>query len=310
MVALLPPSFFSFAYWQEGGVGTSRSEVFRNLGLAAIALGALIVGSIRAWSAHRQARAANEQARIAEQGQFTERFSRAAEQLGNPALPVRLGGIYALWRLAEDSSLRDVISVIDILCAFVRDPPHRPVDRPVPDTDEGGPAAARDKANATNKLRPDVQAILDLLGGRDAPYRARLPDSHHLDLTGADLTIANLERANLRDADLSGANLSGANLSGADLWRADLSDADLAGADLKHANLSGANLLFANLTNADLTMANLMIANLTGANLTRTNLTAARHLKQEQLDRACIGKGGKPPYLLEGLEPPQKECVP
>ncbi len=51
--ALGAPWFFSLAYWQEGGVGTSRSEVVRNLGLAFIALGALIVGSMRAWSAHR-----------------------------------------------------------------------------------------------------------------------------------------------------------------------------------------------------------------------------------------------------------------
>ncbi len=180
---------------------------------------------------------------------FTERFSRAAEQLGNPVLPVRLGGIYALWRLTEDSSLRDVIYVIDILCAFVRDPPHPPVDRPEPDKHEGGPTEAKDEANATNKLRPDVQAILDLIGDWDAPYRARLPDSHHLDLTGANLTRANLGRANLMDADPSGADLTGAYL-------------------------------------------------------------AVNNVTQEQLDSACISKGGKPPTLPEGLMPPQKECVP
>ena len=55
ILAILPPAIFSFAYWQEGGDGTSRSEVFRNLVLALIALGALIIGSIRARSAHRHA---------------------------------------------------------------------------------------------------------------------------------------------------------------------------------------------------------------------------------------------------------------
>ena len=55
---------FTLAYWQEGGEkGTSRSEVLRNFLLAAIALGALIVGSMRARSAHRQAN-------VAEQGNF------------------------------------------------------------------------------------------------------------------------------------------------------------------------------------------------------------------------------------------------
>ncbi len=130
-------SVFSWAYWQEGGSGTSRSEVFRNFGLFFVAVVALGFGIWRAVTgymqaqasqrqaeaANEQAEAANEQARIAQQGQFTERFSRAAEHLGSGQLPLRLGGIYALWRLAQDSPEHDVISVIDILCAFVRDPP-------------------------------------------------------------------------------------------------------------------------------------------------------------------------------------------
>ncbi len=145
-------SVFSWAYWQEGDTSTSRSEVFRNVGLFFVAVVALGFGIWRAWTAHRQAeasqrqaeaaneqaRAANEQARIAQQGQFTERFSRAAEHLGSGQLPVRLGGIYALWRLFKDSPERDVISVIDILCAFVRDPPHEPDHPPERGAGEDG----------------------------------------------------------------------------------------------------------------------------------------------------------------------------
>jgi hypothetical protein len=269
------PPFSSWAYWQEDGDGgTSRSEVARNFLLALIALGALIVGSIRALSAHRQARAANEQARIAEQGQFTERFSRAAEQLGNPALPVRLGGIYALWRLAEDSSVRDLKSVIDILCAFVRDPPHPDPLRETPDPD-GSVADAVVELLAETPPGPDVQAILDLIGARDAPYRARLPGGHRLDLSGANLT-----QAQLRGADLTGANLT----------RADLTNADL--------------------TNADLMRANITRTDLTGANLADANLWVADSLTQDQLDSACISKGGTPPGLPEGLKPPRKVCEP
>ncbi len=139
-------SVFSWAYWQEGDTSTSRSEVFRNVGLFFVAVIALGFGIWRAWTAHRQAeasqrqaeaaiaqaRAANEQARIAEEGQFTERFSRAVEHLGSEQLPVRLGGIYALWRLAKDSPEHDMTSVVDILCAFVRDPPYAPADAPQP----------------------------------------------------------------------------------------------------------------------------------------------------------------------------------
>lgn len=265
MVALLPPAIFSFAYWQEGGDNTSRSEVLRNLGLAAIALGALIVGSIRALSAHRQARAASEQARIAEQGHFTERFSRAAEHLGDPALPVRLGGIYALWRLAQDSPKRDLTSVIDILCAFVRDPPHK----------------LAEPTNAVKRVHSDVQAVLDLLGDEPVPYRQDLPADYWLDLTdanlsGYDLRDANFSKTDFRDADLSDAQLAGTNLTDASLKLANLKGAQLSGATITRANLTDATLTNADLMDADLTDARLTDADLTGARLRGANLRGAR----------------------------------
>ena len=54
----------------------------------------------------------------------------------------------------------------------------------------------------------------------------------------------------------------------------------------------------------NLRSADLSGADLRGANLTGTNVT------QEQLDSACISKGGNPPALPKGLKPPQKECGP
>ncbi|MCH8113319.1 MAG: pentapeptide repeat-containing protein [Proteobacteria bacterium] len=301
--ALTAPPIFSFVYWQEGDDSTSRSEVFRNLGLAGIAFGALIVGSIRALSAHRQARAASEQARIAEQGQFTERFSRAAEQLGSPALPVRLGGIYALWRLAEDSSLRDLISVIDILCAFVRHPPHEPAE-PKDKADK------EDDADTVKYIRPDVQTVLHLIGGTDSNYRQRLPDDYHLDLTYADLDFAKL-----RGADLSGANLGGVNLIHADLTLAILRGADLDFANFRDAILRGADLRGAIVARthprgADLDagdhlrdiMANLIFAD---ADLTGADLTDVKNLTQSQVDLACCDPDD-PPVLPPGLTPPRQ----
>ena len=40
---------------------------------------------------------------IAQEGQITERFTRAVEHLGSDNLEIRLGGIYALERIARDS---------------------------------------------------------------------------------------------------------------------------------------------------------------------------------------------------------------
>jgi len=225
-------SVFSWAYWHDGG-SASRSEVVRNLGLLAAGVIGLGFGIWRAYTAYRQtqasqrqaeaaneqAKAANEQARIAEQGQFTERFSRAAEHLGSEQLPVRLGGIYALWRLIEDSPKRDVTSVIDILCAFVRDPPHPSADRPEPDANEGG-TSPEDETNATNKLRPDVQTVLNLIGNENADYRALLPVDYLLNITGANFVGAEFRQFDLTGADLTRSDLTDANLWGAKLMRA------------------------------------------------------------------------------------------
>src|SRR5215210_5612689 len=59
--------------------------------------------------------------------QVTERFTRAIDQLGsshedrNPRLEVRLGGIYALERIARDSPKSDYSTVMEVLTAYVRE---------------------------------------------------------------------------------------------------------------------------------------------------------------------------------------------
>ena len=57
---------------------------------------------------------------IAEQGHITERYTKAIQQLGDTSLAVRLGGIYALERIAIDSE-RDHPTVVEVLSAFVRE---------------------------------------------------------------------------------------------------------------------------------------------------------------------------------------------
>jgi uncharacterized protein YjbI with pentapeptide repeats len=213
------------------------------------AIGALFAVAV-SWSD------ANEQAELTRQGQFTDRYSRAVEQLGTVGVSnvtVRLGGIYALQRLAHDSE-EDRGTIVEVLAAFVRDPAGRPNGTPPP--------------NAVPPRPPtDVAAalkVLESLGG------LRGVDLHGADLAGADLAGADLYRANLRDADLTGAELTGANLfratlRGADLIFADLADAALGGADLRGADLFSATLRGANLAGADLRDADLQDADLRDA---------------------------------------------
>lgn len=58
--------------------------------------------------------------RVSEEKQITERFSKAVEMLGHEgSIHIRLGGIYALERIARDSE-KDRYPVMQVLAAFVR----------------------------------------------------------------------------------------------------------------------------------------------------------------------------------------------
>ncbi|WP_422756358.1 pentapeptide repeat-containing protein [Micromonospora sp. WMMD708] len=226
-------------------------------------------------------RANREQRRLTEQGQITDRFTKAVEQLGQSGpekVDVRLGAIYALERIMRDSA-EDQPAVVDVLAAFVRvhapapPKPARPVPRPTADRPAVPPSV-------------DIQATLTVLGRRDITHdgSTRL-DLTRSNLSGANLTRANLARVDLRDAYLAGANLNLVNLNsaglrnaylaGVSLGGANLDDAFLTNADLTNADLSGVNMNETDLGNAKLVSANLGSANLVSANLTNANLTDA-----------------------------------
>jgi hypothetical protein len=169
--------------------------------------------------------------RLAQQGQITDRYTNAIEQLGSDKLDVRLGGIYALERIANDSE-RDHPVVVEVLSAFVREASD-PVKRfRASQRDDGKSTVLPDDERAAalkfvagEKPPTDVQGALTVLG------RLRwLAGVSRGDLTGACLL-----RVNLRGADLQGADLQGADLQGADLQGANLREAILRKAVLKGA---------------------------------------------------------------------------
>jgi hypothetical protein len=139
-----------------------------------------------------------QQVHLAEQGQITERFTRAIDQLGSEHLDVRLGGIYALERIARDSP-GDRATIGEVLTAYIRGHAPRPSR-----LDGQPPAEAAIEEVAFLRLRaPDVQAALTVLGrGRFADPD---PEAPRLDLADTDLRRAYLSRADLRGARLDGA---------------------------------------------------------------------------------------------------------
>ncbi len=174
-----------------------------------------------------KARATEKRVSIAHEGHLTERLTRAVTQLGDDNMAIRLGGIYALERLAQDSDT-DHARVMDVLTAYVR---------------ENAPSHAQDApqaANTPNKPTTDMQAILTVIGRWKTPGNNR--HTARLDLNHTRLVGANLRRADLTRADLTGADLTGADLLMADLTDANLVDANLLGVNLTRAKLLGANL--------------------------------------------------------------------
>jgi hypothetical protein len=164
-----------------------------------------------------------------QQGQITDRFTKATDQLGSDKLDIRLGGIYSMERIARDSK-NDQGPVMEVLTAFVRD--HAPAT-PTSTASTGTTSTA----SVGPTVPTDVQAVLTVVGRRNAlndplAYGPYGPDLSGANLTHADLSVANLAEANLRNANLFGANLTLAALFGA----------NLSGANLTHANLARAHL--------------------------------------------------------------------
>ena len=67
---------------------------------------------------------------LTEQGQVTDRYTKAIEQLGSDKLDVRVGGIYALERIARDSKT-DHPTVMEVLAAFIREHSREPRGSPM-----------------------------------------------------------------------------------------------------------------------------------------------------------------------------------
>ena len=132
---------------------------------------------------------------MTEQGQVTDRYTRAIEQLGSDRLDVRIGGIYALERIARDSAA-DRTTIGEVLTAFVRT--HAPWPPSLP-----GQYVATAPIHQVPKLQtraPDVQACLWVLGR--GGFADALGENEWLDLSVVDLRRADLRNARLGAADL------------------------------------------------------------------------------------------------------------
>jgi hypothetical protein len=122
-------------------------------------------------------------------GQITDRFTKAVEQLGNQGPSVRLGGIFSLERIARESE-RDHPAVMEILSAYVR-------------------AHSKDQDPSR---RPDIRAAM-LVIGRRRIERDEGSGGTALHLEGVDLSKLDLAKGNYARISFVEARLSDATLA-------------------------------------------------------------------------------------------------
>ncbi|WP_417434779.1 pentapeptide repeat-containing protein [Hoeflea sp.] len=302
--------FFAWMWWQGGHLLLTMSslitgystrligdgdtgqnyEGIRNLLLGLAALLSVPFFFLRTWINERQTR-------TQEQGHMTDRIATAVAALGTekqvkntiadpdhgqqtveitvPNLEVRIGAIYALERISQDSA-RDHWQVMEVLTAYLRENAKNWPKEPPPSSEDH--QELYEWMDQQGPVRIDLQAIITVLARRSRARRLEeARRSHNLDLRGVHLCGADFQVQN-GSADFARADLSGSALAFAELRGVDISEANLTDAYLLGAELESAKLINAKLEDADLTGAVFVAADLTGANLARADLTGAKFI--------------------------------
>lgn len=248
---------------------------------AQIVGGALILGSLLfSYNTYR----------LQEEGQFTDRFTNAVNQLGENNSEVCLGGMYALERIAKDSP-KDHWTVIEILSAYVRNNKKKKMLS----TEE-----TNINQNTNNKVNEEeentkvlirTQTALTIIGRRVFEQDSK---TDKINLSEVELFKADLANANLSNVKLTQSIFIKADFTKADLRNSDLTNANLDESQFVETNLSDTTLIGAKLRNAELAGADLSYADLRG-----TDLSGVKNLNFEQLRTSIINQSTILPNYLE-----------
>ena len=201
-------------------------------GLAAGAGAGAAVGLMLAFRRqHHQEIATAQTEEDATERRITELYTKAVEQLGSDKAPVRLGGLYALERLAQDNETQRQ-TIVNVICAYLRMPfpAQPPGSKPAPANTAN--AAAPGAETLTNRgaeddtwqqekqVRLTAQRILSdhLREPHDNQQPAGQPTARFWDQISLDLTGATLIDFNLADSKITGdAGFDGVTFTG-DAW--------------------------------------------------------------------------------------------
>lgn len=296
---------------------TTAPKDFEDTGRRLIAIGVITAAPFAIWRiiiSHWQARAAQAQAAavarqadVAREEHYTTLFTTAVGQLGavrevsdsggthtEPNTEARLGAIYALERIAQDSE-RDHWPIMETLCAYVRKNAGPTVDiaRDVRDGLAGRAHTGsyyESLRAAREAARPfvDVQAALTVIGRRSLERRQHetyLRDaavstaSFTLDLTRTNLAGVVLDGLNFNHARFDGSSLRFSTLNKTSVEEASFSDVQAEGAELSGTLMTDASIgghwEGATFSRAELVNVNTVFASFDGARFEHVDLTGA-----------------------------------
>jgi hypothetical protein len=210
---------------------TTVTQAFGGLALVAAL-------TLTAYQANESRKSSSQNLRLVEEGQATQLLSHAVDQLGastagRASLDTRIGALYSLERLGEESQDRAPL-VGDILGAYVG-----ANQTGSNQTSRLGPCLGRHRR--TKKLRLDVQVALKLIGElneRDYGFASSdigSADFSGLDLEGSEFRGVDLSTASFRNADLRRALFGGDSFGPG--------RTDFRGACLEHATFESMDVL-------------------------------------------------------------------
>jgi uncharacterized protein YjbI with pentapeptide repeats len=173
-----------------------------SVGAGGAALAALLLASRKQWSTERSEIDIRHDA---VERRITELYTKAADQLGSDKAPVRLAGLYALERLAQDNGHQRQ-TIVNLLCAYLR----MPYQLPDEEADPNVVANHRERVQE-REVRLTAQRLLTehlQPGDKDDPTVTFWADID-LDLTGATLIDFNLQNCTVHDANFTSSKFIG-----------------------------------------------------------------------------------------------------
>jgi hypothetical protein len=202
---------------------------------------------------------------LGREGQITERFTRAIDQIGSERVEVRVGGLFALERIVKNS-VPDRKAIGEVLATFVNSRLPWEEKEDGEEIDAAPLPPGRTPKGILYARAPDVHAAMTVLGrgGFHLDYQEKkegiillnvdlgtafLPDLvydffavAHCNLNNASFEDCSFRKANFIDCNLRGVRLRNANLEGAVFDGVNLEYAKLAGTNLKDAEFENTKL--------------------------------------------------------------------